>query len=50
MRGIADAKQAWAAPVPQPVDPDGEQLDLVPVIELADAIAHERSKLGDVPV
>src|SRR5690348_6633707 len=44
MRGIADAQQAWAIPSAQTIDRDGQELDILPVLELPDAVANERRK------
>ena len=40
VRGIADAQQAGSVPVPQPIDRDGQQLDIGPVAEFTDAVAQ----------
>src|SRR5690242_12780477 len=45
MRGIADAKQAGLVPLLQPVDLDGEQLDVVEARDLIHAIAQKRRQL-----
>ena len=40
MGGIADAQQAGPVPDPQPIDGDGQQLDVGPVAEFMDAIVQ----------
>jgi hypothetical protein len=47
VRGVADAKDAWRVPRPQPVDGDAQELHVVPGRELIHAIRDERRKLGD---
>ena len=47
--GIADAQQAGPVPAPQPVDRDGQQLDVGPVAELADAVAQMGAPNARVP-
>src|SRR5262249_35317459 len=42
MRGIANAQQARAIPLSEAVDNDGEQLDLIPLLQLLDATAKKR--------
>ena len=42
VRGVADAEKARPAPFAQAVDLHGQQLDLVPVLKFADAVAQER--------
>jgi hypothetical protein len=45
--GVADAEEAGGVPVLEVVDLDGEELDLVPGGELADAIGEEGCEVGE---
>src|SRR5207245_6130757 len=47
VRRITDTEEARAIPSTQPVHPDGEQLDLVPITQLADTVSGERRELRD---
>src|ERR1700738_2824224 len=47
MRRVANAKQTWAVPTIEPVEDNGEKLDLLPVLELVEPIrelGHKSSK------
>ena len=46
--GVADAEEAGAVPGPQSIDPHGQELDVVPVAQLGDAVAQERRDRGDL--
>ena len=48
VRGVADAEQAETVPGLEPVDLDGQELDVVPAFQLVDTVAHEGRDLGDV--
>ena len=44
MRGVADAQKPRPVPKRQPVDRDGQELDVVEALEFGNAIGEERSK------
>ncbi len=48
MRAVADAQQPRPPPALQPVDRDGQQLQIVPVVQLFDAVAQKRGDLDDI--
>ena len=48
VRGISDAEQSRPRPALQPVDGDGEQLDVVPAFDVSDARLQDRRKRDDV--
>src|SRR5262245_42375886 len=48
MRAISDAQQTLAPPATQPIDLDGQQLDLRPVIQLREALGEKLAQLEDV--
>src|SRR5215475_5002493 len=48
VRRIADAQKAGPIPLLHPVNRNGEQLDVIPALELLDAIAEPRRKLADL--
>src|SRR5580700_6786249 len=48
MGAIADAQEARPRPALQPIDGDGQQLDVVPVPEFAGAVAQKRRKPQDL--
>jgi hypothetical protein len=48
MRGIADAQEPRPVPCREPVHRHGQELDLVPVFQLADAIRELRHALHKV--
>lgn len=47
VRGVANTEQSWRRPLRKPVDLYGEQLDLVPGIDLIDPISQERHDPSD---
>ncbi len=47
VRSVADAEQARPVPLPQPVNRDGQELHIVPALDLADAPLHRRRDLGN---
>src|SRR5580658_141879 len=46
--GVADAQQPRPIPAAQAIDRDGEELDLVPVRDLADAVGERRLRARDL--
>src|SRR5215475_4620301 len=47
MRSIADAEQPWSKPLGKPIDADGQKLNIVPALDLADLIFGVRRELRD---
>ena len=48
VRRVADAEQARQRPILEAIDRDGEQLDIVPVLQLGDPVAQERGDRRDL--
>jgi hypothetical protein len=48
MRGVADAQKPRLVPKRQPVDRDGQELDVVEAFEFVNAIGEERSQHGNM--
>src|SRR5947208_16763131 len=48
MRAIADAEQAGPPPALQPVDRNGQQLDVLPALQLVDPVAQKRRQAQDL--
>jgi hypothetical protein len=48
VRRIADAEQAGTIPPTQSIDGDGEELDIVPVLNFIDTVGEEGGDLGDL--
>jgi hypothetical protein len=44
MRGVADAQKPRLVPKRQPVDRDGQELDVIEALECVNAIGEERSQ------
>ena len=44
MRGVADAEEPGPPPISQPIDRDGEQLDVVPAFQFVDPVGRN----GDI--
>src|SRR5262249_59606886 len=47
VRRVTDAQEPRPVPSPQPVDFDGQELDVIPAGNLADAVAQVRHELDD---
>jgi hypothetical protein len=51
MRRVADAQKPWLVPKRQPVDRDGQELDVIEAFKFVNAIGEERSqRLVEFPV
>ena len=48
MRCVSNAEEPGPVPLAQPIDLNRQQLDVVPIAELADTIFQERIHLHDV--
>src|SRR5450631_2376716 len=46
MRRVADADEPRLVPLPQAIDRNREQLDVIPAFEFVDAVAQVRRRLG----
>jgi hypothetical protein len=46
MGGVADVQKPWLVPKRQPVDGDGQELDLIEAFDCANAIGEKRSQRG----